>query len=227
MELYPIDIAIHLVNIVILYIILRVLLWNPVRKFMAAREDRVQAQMDEAARLQAEAQKAKEEYEHQLSEAKEACEQLMADGRKQAMASSQKYIDGAKEEAKQIVAQARTMAKEEKMRALEDAKCELSEMAVEMARRVMQYDKETRDRIAAGKVEKNGVRGGTLKTAEACSAEEIAKITAQLENLLGCSLKLETAVDPKLVGGYAAYVDGRVYDFSYAAQLDAMKQRLA
>ena len=38
---------------------------------------------------------------------------------------------------------------------------------------------------------------------------------------------LKGAVDPKLVGGYAAYVDGKVYDFSYAAQLDAMRQRLA
>ena len=125
------------------------------------------------------------------------------------------------------MAQARTVAKDEKQRALEDAKCELSEMAVEMARRVLQFDKETRDRIAAGAAEKNGVRKGTLKTAETCSAEEIAQITSQLENLLGCSLELETSVDPKLVGGYAAYVDGRVYDFSYAAQLEAMRQRLA
>ena len=30
-----------------------------------------------------------------------------------------------------------------------------------------------------------------------------------------------------MVGGYAAYVDGKVYDFSYAAQLAAMKQKLA
>ena len=30
-----------------------------------------------------------------------------------------------------------------------------------------------------------------------------------------------------LIGGYAAYVDGRVYDFSYAAQLQTMKQKLS
>ena len=34
MELYPIDIAIHLVNILVLYILLRVLIWKQVRKFM-------------------------------------------------------------------------------------------------------------------------------------------------------------------------------------------------
>ena len=52
MELYPIDIAIHLVNIIVLYILLRLLLWKPVRKFMAAREARVQADMDRAKALQ-------------------------------------------------------------------------------------------------------------------------------------------------------------------------------
>ena len=35
MELYPIDIAIHVVNIIILYVILRALLWKPVKAFMA------------------------------------------------------------------------------------------------------------------------------------------------------------------------------------------------
>ena len=46
MELYPIDIAIHLVNILVLYVLLRVLIWKPVRQFMAGREERVAAQME-------------------------------------------------------------------------------------------------------------------------------------------------------------------------------------
>ena len=34
MELYPLDILIHIVNIVVTYVLLRVLLYKPVRKFM-------------------------------------------------------------------------------------------------------------------------------------------------------------------------------------------------
>ena len=49
MELYPIDIAIHVVNIIILYVILRALLWKPVKAFMADREARIKDQMDQAA----------------------------------------------------------------------------------------------------------------------------------------------------------------------------------
>ena len=51
MELYPIDIAIHLVNIGVLYVLLRVLVWKPVVAFMAAREARIAGQLREAEEL--------------------------------------------------------------------------------------------------------------------------------------------------------------------------------
>ena len=209
MELYPIDIAIHVVNIIILYVILRALLWKPVKAFMADREARIKDQMDQAARLQQEAGQSKAEYDRRLSEAAQACEQLMAEGRKQAMASSQKFIDEAKQ------------------RALDGARSELSELAVDMAGRVLRFDENIHHNILTGAVEKKGVRKGILKTAKPCKADEVKTMTAQLENLLGCHLELETAVDPQLIGGFAAYVDCKVYDFSYAAQLSAIRQKLA
>ncbi len=227
MELYPIDIAIHLVNIAVLYILLRVLIWKPVRKFMSAREARIQDQMEQAAQAQQRAEQAKAEYDGRLAEAQAACEQLLADGRKQATLSGQRLVEDAKEEARRIVAQARTDAREEKQRAMDDARSELAQLAVELAGRVLRFDEETRRRIAEGREDRSGVRSGTLKTAQQLRGDEFDAIRMQLESLLGCRLELEAEVDPSLVGGYAAYVDGKVYDFSYAAQLAAMKQKLA
>ena len=51
MEIYPLDIVIHTINIVIFYLILRLLLFKPIRKFMSQREQRIQSQMDEAERM--------------------------------------------------------------------------------------------------------------------------------------------------------------------------------
>ena len=79
MELYPIDIAIHLVNIGVLYVLLRVLVWKPVRKFMAARQDRVQAEMDQAAQLRAEAEQSKADYDAKLADARAQVEQLLTE----------------------------------------------------------------------------------------------------------------------------------------------------
>ena len=226
MELYPIDIAIHLVNIVVLYILLRALLWKPVRKFMAARADRVQQEMDQAKALQAKAEQAKADYDSRLADVQNTCEQMLSDGRKKGQALSQQAVDEAKAEAERILAQARTEAAAEKQRAMDDVKGELAELAVDMAGRVLRFDEQTKKNLLAD-APKVGSRQGVLKLAAACGDEELAAITDRLERLLGCHLELATEIDPALIGGFAALVDGKVYDFSYAAQLSAMQQKLA
>ena len=60
-----------------------------------------------------------------------------------------------------------------------------------------------------------------------CDAEQLSAIIDRLERLLGCHLKLTTEIDSSLIGGFAALVDGKVYDFSYVTQLSAMQQKLA
>ena len=227
MELYPIDIAIHLVNILVLYLRLRMLIWKPVRKFMLDRENRIQSQLDDAAQLKAAAEQTKADYDQRMADVQSACEELLSEGRKQAQEAGQRCVDEAKAEAQHIVEQARADAREEKQRTLDESKEELASLAVELARRVLTFDEDVRHNIVAGTAEKKGLRRGTLKTAQPCSPAEIKNITAQLENILGCRLALEQMVDPNLVGGFAAYVDGRAYDFSYAAQLAALKQNLA
>lgn len=227
MELYPIDIAIHLLNIIVLYVLLRLLVWKPVRKFMAGREERIQSQLDAVAKAQADAQASQTEYKQKLAAAQTTCEQLMAEGRKQAAVSGQKILAQAQEEAGRILQQAQADAQAEKVRAMDDAKGELAHLAVELAGRVLRFDEETKSRIAQGRSDRKGTRDGVLKTAHALTSQEQAQVTAQLEELLGCGLNLDYQVDPQLIGGYAAYIGGNVYDFSYASQLAAMKQQLA
>lgn len=122
MELYPIDIAIHLLNIIVLYVLLRLLVWKPVRKFMAGREERIQSQLDAAAKAQADAQASQTEYKQKLAAAQTTCEQLMAEGRKQAAVSGQKILAQAQEEAGRILEKAHADAQEEKVRAMDDAR---------------------------------------------------------------------------------------------------------
>ena len=135
MDIHPIDIAIHLVNILIIYGLLRVLIWKPVMAFMAARTERVQKEMAEAQRLQTEAEKVKADYDARLVDVQATCEQMIADGRKKAQAVGQQTIDEAKTEADQILAKARSEAALEKQRAMDEVKGELADLAVDMAGR--------------------------------------------------------------------------------------------
>ena len=226
MELYPIDIAIHLVNIVVLYILLRVLIWKPVRAFMAARTQRVEKEMELAHQLQAEAEKIKADYDARLVDVQATCEQMISDGRKKAQAVGQQCIDEAKVEADQILTQARSEAAQEKRRAMDEVKGELADLAVDMAGRVLRFDEQARRNILVGGPKK-GSRKGILKLAAPCDNDQLAAIIDRLERLLGCHLELTTEIDSSLIGGFAALVDGKVYDFSYVTQLTAMQQKLA
>lgn len=42
LDLNPTDILIHILNIIVLYIVIRLLVYKPVRKFMRARADSLQ-----------------------------------------------------------------------------------------------------------------------------------------------------------------------------------------
>lgn len=227
MELYPIDIAIHLVNILVLYILLRVLIWKPVHKFMLGREERVAAQMEQAKALQAEAEKIKADYDARLVDVQATCDKMLSDGRLAAQTTGQKYIDKARIQADNILSEARAQAAEEKRRAMDEVKEELADLAVDMASRVLRFDEQTRRNILLGTGTKTGSRKGVLKLAAPCDNKDLSAIIDRLERLLGCHLELTTEIDSSLIGGFAALVDGKVYDFSYVTQLTAMQQKLA
>lgn len=227
MELYPIDIAIHLVNILVLYILLRVLIWKPVHKFMLGREERVAAQMEQAKALQAEAEKIKADYDARLVDVQATCDKMLSDGRLAAQTTGQKYIDKARVQADNILSEARAQAAEEKRRAMDEVKEELADLAVDMASRVLRFDEQTRRNILLGTGTKTGSRKGVLKLAAPCDNKELSAIIDRLERLLGCHLELTTEIDSSLIGGFAALVDGKVYDFSYVTHLTAMQQKLA
>ena len=56
--------------------------------------------------------------------------------------------------------------------------------------------------------------------------EEIDEMKRCLENLSGRHLKLQIEQDDSLLGGFVGYVEGKVYDFSYAAQLHELQRTL-
>lgn len=227
MELYPIDLAIHVVNIVVLFLILRTLLFQPVRKFMAAREAAIQAQLQEAETAKTQAEQLKADYTAKLSQAEDECQAIIAKGYREGSEHAEDIEKEARATADKLLSQAKLEAQDFKKQAMDEAKDELTDLAVDMAGRVLRFDEETKKRLATGATGKSGRRSGVLKVAAETDRESLDRITAQLEALLGCSLTLTVQVDESLIGGYAAYVDGRVYDFSYAAQLQSLKQKLS
>ena len=227
MEFYPIDLAIHLVNIAILFFVLRLLIWKPVVKFMAAREARVAKQLDDAKAASVGVTAAKQEYDNRIAAMEQTCEQLLSDSQQQAQQMSQKLLQTAQEEARQVLIRAQEEARVQKERAVADSFSELSLVAVDLAGKILKFEVDTNQTPIAQAVVKQGRKYGTLKLAQPLEAEEIEMIVHRLEAQLGCWLELTTEVDATLLGGYCARIDGKMYDYSYAAQLNAVKRQIS
>lgn len=63
---------------------------------------------------------------------------------------------------------------------------------------------------------------GKLYIAGPFETPMIEKVTAHFTRLLGQSVEFEVDRDERLVGGFLAMVDGKVYDSSIAVQLKDM-----
>lgn len=67
---------------------------------------------------------------------------------------------------------------------------------------------------------------GSLSTALPLTGMQLAQIRAQFERLLHAPVDFVVSVDPSLVGGFVAMVDGRIYDASVRTQLEALREEL-
>ncbi|WP_317855560.1 F0F1 ATP synthase subunit B [Chakrabartyella piscis] len=225
MEFHLIDIILHLINIVVLFVLLKMWVFKPVQSFMAARQERVAAQLEDADNQQMEAQNLKQELNQKLSSMNDTCEQMISESRKKGSDAAQKIIDNAEEKARNILQETRIAATSQQQQILDSAKVDIADLAVDMASRVLKFDQDILSQVVEPK-EKKGTMKGTLKTATHCEKDTLSEMSNMLENLLGTNLHLDVQEDESLIGGFIAYINGQVYDFSYATQLHSMKQAL-
>ena len=100
------DAAITAINVFILFLLLSVILFNPVRNMLKKRQDKITSDRETANQSREEALAMKAEYEEKLKAANKEAELILSDARKTAVHNEQKIIDEAKEEAARIIERA-------------------------------------------------------------------------------------------------------------------------
>ena len=80
------DAIILAVNIFILFLLGSYLLFNPVRNLLQKRQEKVEADIEDAKKNKEEAEVLKAQYDEQLKNADKAADQILADARKKALA---------------------------------------------------------------------------------------------------------------------------------------------
>ena len=145
MEFHLIDFIEHILNVVVLFLMLRMFLYKPVRKFMLEREAkfaREREQIDES-RTEADALKAK--YELSMKNAKLEAEKLAEAKLRSAEHEADDLKRKAKQDAQTLLTDAMTQAVTERDGLLTELKSQTAELAVDIAQKILEREVKPED----------------------------------------------------------------------------------
>ena len=131
------DSVLSMIAVLFLFFALSYFLFNPARKMLRGRTEKIKGELSQAAQDMEEAKAMKEEYEGKLREIQKEADEIMAEARKKAIISENQIIGEAKAEAARIMERARMEAELEKKKAADDVKKEMITVASLMAGKVV------------------------------------------------------------------------------------------
>ena len=131
------DSVLTMIAVLVLFFLASYLLFNPVRDFLKKRQEKIQGDIETAAKDKEDAKALREEYDAKLKNIDKEADEILSAARKKALANESKIIAEAKEEAARIIARANEEATLEKKRAIDDVKKEMITIASAMAAKVV------------------------------------------------------------------------------------------
>lgn len=131
------DAVLTMISVLVLFTIASNLLFNPVRKMLKDRTEKIKGELDDAKKNQDEALALKKEYEAKLAGIEKEAEAILEEARKKALANEKSIVDAAREEAARIRNVAMADAELEKKKAVDDVKREIVSVAAIMAAKVV------------------------------------------------------------------------------------------
>ena len=130
------QILLHWMNLAILTGGLYVLLYKPVKEFIAKREEHYRQMEGEAADKLAQAEQVRAEYQAKLDGAGEEIRQARAKAQQALQQSTEEQLAQAQEQARQIVAHARADAEHSRERIMSESRRELKELTARAAKKL-------------------------------------------------------------------------------------------
>ncbi len=128
------------INLFILYIFLKKLLFKPVKKMIDSRQKEIDDLYSDAEESKAKAAELKAEYEEKLTAAKEESEDILKRAHRRAELREEEILREANEKAQRTLERAEEAIELEKKRAINEVKDEVSTLAIGIAAAVIERD---------------------------------------------------------------------------------------
>ena len=131
------DLIINIINIIILFVIVRGLAYKPVKKFLDARKERVAKELSDAAAAKQTAEEEALKYKELTEKSKAEGTEIINEAERTAKQSAAEIIASAKQSAAEITEKARENAKRERVAQVASMKDEIAELAFDISRQVL------------------------------------------------------------------------------------------
>ena len=133
-------IVISLCNLTILFLIVKKLLFKPVKKLLAEREAMANAEYDKAKAALADAEKSRSEWDEKLRGADAKAEEIVKTASDSAKRNAERIENDAKEKAEHILTSAREGAELEYKRAHDSIRGEIADVSAAIAEKVIGHE---------------------------------------------------------------------------------------
>ena len=142
------DSLLTIIAVFVLFIALSYLLFNPARKFMQDRQNKIAGELDHAKTAQEDAEKLKADYEARLANVDKEADEILSAARAKALANEADIVAKAREEASRIIAHAHVEAELEKKKAADEIKQEMVGLAMDAAGKFVRVSMDDRTKNA-------------------------------------------------------------------------------
>lgn len=134
---YAATILLTVINVLLVFIFFKLVLFKPILGIIKKREEQINANVENAAKSEAEAAANAEQFKQAIDDARAEASQILEDARADAEDQAKIIKMKAKEEADEIIERAQAEVLRMKKVSIEQMKDEISDLAVEVAGRVI------------------------------------------------------------------------------------------
>jgi F-type H+-transporting ATPase subunit b len=146
--LHPSDLLIHIINILVLFVLLRTILFKPVNKFLSERTARIENQLKDAETKQAEALELKQTYVQHIESYEAEGREIVRDSQLKASQEASAIVKDARNQAEELIAEAHEKIAADKVQAVAEARTEVALLATEIAARILKREVSVADNKA-------------------------------------------------------------------------------
>jgi len=140
MEIQPLNIVLHIINIFVTFILLRLILYKPVSKLLHDRSASISKLISDAETEKADAQKLKAEYETHMQQVQQDASSILTQANQKANTDAAGILKNANRQAGEIIEESRKLAESNRLETINGLQQQITDLSVSLASEILKRE---------------------------------------------------------------------------------------